>query len=53
MKKKIYYNMRFKNISRNFSFIKKLFKSIKSNKIQKLHNHLVEQYTTVNKVKQV
>ena len=45
--------MRFKNISRNFSFIKKLFKTIKNNFIQILHNHLMGQYQTINKTSQV
>ena len=40
MKKKIYYNMRYKNISRNFSFFKKILKKFKDIRLRKTNDRI-------------
>jgi len=40
MKKKIYYNMRLKNISRNFSFLQKILKICRKGKMRQLHEQI-------------
>ena len=46
MKKKIYYNMRFKNIARNFSFFTKLLKICKKSKLTAVNDRIWGLYKT-------
>ena len=53
MKKKMYYNMRFKNISRQLHDFKKTLKNVKNIKNHISHSHLMNKYLTLDKKTQV